>query len=258
MGNISWEKLKKELGLTMTASRKKRSRSIGKRSSKTPSAALPIDGPGVVLPSDSPLLQEDSAYVQTARRQFQEKNASSTISNPSLIRCKVLKDGTSIHNGFCVATGGSKCCVSGAMPLKLKEKMIFEEMCECDPSKEHYCLESPLSPEQKAKEALGVKFDDGVDKPPLAYIPKAALWAEGQAFAHGAKKYDPWNYKNGIAVSRTVSAALRHIAQFLEGEDCDQESGAHHLGSARANLAMALDTLANHAELDDRFKGEKK
>jgi hypothetical protein len=102
----------------------------------------------------------------------------------------------------------------------------------------------------------GVKHDLG--KPPLAYIPKAALEAEGMAFAHGARKYYAWNYKNGLAVTRTLSAAMRHILQFLDGEDTDSESGAHHLGCARANLAMALDTLANHPELDDRHKGGKK
>lgn len=104
---------------------------------------------------------------------------------------------------------------------------------------------------------LGLKYDD--NKPPLAYIPKAALWAEGGAFAYGAKKkYEAWNYKNGIKVSRTLSAALRHIMQFLDGQDNDEESGVNHLGCARANLAMALDTLANHPEMDDRFKKEDK
>lgn len=99
--------------------------------------------------------------------------------------------------------------------------------------------------------------DDG-EKPPLAYIPKAGLYAEGMAFKHGAKKYDAWNYKQGIAITRTLSAAIRHILQFLDGEDVDVESGANHLGCARANLSMALDTLEHHPELDDRYKGGKK
>lgn len=112
------------------------------------------------------------------------------------------------------------------------------------------------SPSEKASFAEGVKYDD--TKPALAYIPKAALYAEGEAFAYGAKKYEAWNYKNGLAVTRTLSAALRHIVQFLEGEDLDQESGVNHLGCARANLAMALDSLVNHPEFDDRHKGGKK
>lgn len=101
-------------------------------------------------------------------------------------------------------------------------------------------------------EAKGLKYDAG--KPPLAYIPKAALYAEGEAFAFGAKKYESWNYKNGLLISRTLSAALRHIAQFLDGQNNDNESGVNHLGCARANLGMALDTLANHPEMDDRWK----
>jgi Domain of unknown function (DUF5664) len=118
----------------------------------------------------------------------------------------------------------------------------------------------------KKKPQKGLKFDD--DKPMLAYIPKSALWEEGKAFSHGAKKYKDWNYKNGLAIVRTLSAALRHIEQFLDGEDydfdpkckgcikkkCKKHSGAHHLGCGRAGLGMALDTYFNHKELDDRYK----
>lgn len=109
-------------------------------------------------------------------------------------------------------------------------------------------------PEEKMREEkpLGLKHDD--QKPPLAYIPKAALWAEGEAFAFGSLKYSPFNYQKGIAVTRTLSAALRHIMQFLDGEDKDVESGVNHLGCARANLAIALHTLEYYKELDDRNK----
>lgn len=108
---------------------------------------------------------------------------------------------------------------------------------------------------QKSKAKIGLKFDDNkLEKPALAYIPKAALWAEGQAFAYGEQKYGSWNYKHGIKVSRTCAAAMRHIVQFLDGENIDKESKAHHLGAARANLAMALDALENRPEFDDRFK----
>lgn len=111
-------------------------------------------------------------------------------------------------------------------------------------------------PRKTSPKKAGTKFDG--EKPPLTYIPKAALWAEAMAFKHGAVKYDAWNYKKGIAITRTLGGALRHIYQFLDGEDFDSESKAHHLGCARANLAMALDALENHPEFDDRYKKEKK
>lgn len=115
------------------------------------------------------------------------------------------------------------------------------DMCECSFSQE------PPAPKDQ-----GRKFDS--DKPPIAFIPTEAIMEEAKAFGHGAKKYEAWNYTNGLAVTRTVSAALRHIFQFLDGENIDAESGASHLGCARAGLAMALDTLKNHPELDDRAK----
>jgi hypothetical protein len=91
-------------------------------------------------------------------------------------------------------------------------------------------------------------------KPGLSYIPKEAMWEAGKAFSFGASKYDKWNYKNGIEITRTVSAALRHIYQFMDGEDIDQESQALHLGNAIAGLAMAIDTYYNHKDKDDRSK----
>ena len=113
---------------------------------------------------------------------------------------------------------------------------------------------------KKPVKLKALKFDSNrFEKPPLAYIPKAGLWAEGHAFAHGESKYGAWNYKHGHKVTRTCSGALRHIIQFLDGEDFDKDSKAHHLGAARANLSMALDALLNHPKLDDRWKkGNKK
>ena len=91
-------------------------------------------------------------------------------------------------------------------------------------------------------------------KPTLAFVSTHAMWEMGKALSFGAKKYDKWNYKNGIEVVRTLSASLRHIYQFLNGEDVDPETGSLHLGNAMAGLSMAIDTYYNHPELDDRFK----
>lgn len=98
------------------------------------------------------------------------------------------------------------------------------------------------------------KFDNS--KPPLALIPAAAMEEEAKAFADGREKYGQWNFKSGLEVTRTLSAAMRHIEEVLKGGaiDPDSKHGCHHLGAARAELAMALDTLLNHPEFDDRFK----
>ena len=48
------------------------------------------------------------------------------------------------------------------------------------------------------------------------------------------------------------------VSSFLKiGEDIDTESGNSHLGHAMANLAMAIDTLHNKSQFDDRYKDNK-
>lgn len=107
----------------------------------------------------------------------------------------------------------------------------------------------------KSTDATGVKHDDS--KPALQYIPKAAMFAMGDAFAHGAKKYGAFNYRGGLAVTRTLAAAVRHIYQFLDGENLDPESLKSHLGHAMASIAMTIDTLEHRPDLDDRPKASK-
>lgn len=113
--------------------------------------------------------------------------------------------------------------------------------------------------EHKAKHAetvsKGIKFDQ--DKPDMTDIPLEAMWAMGQAFSHGQKKYGKNNYRLGMAPSRQLAAAVRHIYQHLAGETLDPESGVSHLGHALASIAMACYTLANHPNLDDRHIPDK-
>lgn len=99
------------------------------------------------------------------------------------------------------------------------------------------------------------KFD--TKKPPLSLCPPEGLRLMALAMGYGAGKYGAHNYRLGMDVSRLYSAALRHIVADLEGERMDPESGHPHLAHAIASLAMAAQTLKDHAHLDDRYKKEK-
>lgn len=94
----------------------------------------------------------------------------------------------------------------------------------------------------------GTKYDGG--KPKIALIPYVALEEEGKAFLHGEIKYGKHNYKQGMEALRLASAAQRHIGLWLSGIEIDADSGAHHLGCARANLAMIME-LQKIGKLDD-------
>lgn len=98
----------------------------------------------------------------------------------------------------------------------------------------------------------GIKHDDG--KAPMGLIPRAAIIAEAQVLAFGASKYSAWNWAKGMAWSRLIDAALRHIYAYADGETNDPESGLNHLAHARCCLGFLLDYVESHPELDDRRK----
>jgi hypothetical protein len=70
--------------------------------------------------------------------------------------------------------------------------------------------------------------------------------------AFGATKYSKNNWRNGIAYSRLIDAALRHILAYSSGEDFDLETGLSHAAHARCCLGMLLEMPT---EWDDRLEG---
>lgn len=99
----------------------------------------------------------------------------------------------------------------------------------------------------------GIKFDAG--KADLSLIPLIAQTEEAKAFMVGEKKYGRYNYCKGLKASQLIGAAERHIKKWFNGEEYDQEDGQHHLGAARACLAMALRQMELGTMEDDRYKG---
>ncbi len=87
-----------------------------------------------------------------------------------------------------------------------------------------------------------LKHDGG--KPPLELLDYPALAETAQVLGFGRAKYseDGWrdegNY--GLASKRPLAAALRHIYQYLNGEQNDDESGLNHLGHAMCEVMFAL------------------
>jgi hypothetical protein len=96
-----------------------------------------------------------------------------------------------------------------------------------------------------------------VEKPPLALIPNSLLWAAGRALGHGAAKYAANNWRRGMVWSQPLSALLRHIMKWANGETLDPDSGLSHLDHAAANLAFLTHFEAHeglYGNLDDRPK----
>ena len=102
----------------------------------------------------------------------------------------------------------------------------------------------------------GTKFDS--DKPDLSLIPYAFLVEVAKALMYGEKKYGRYNFEKGFPVHRLLSAALRHVWAYINGEDNDPESGLSHIAHAGASLAMLVRCLELGTATDTRSKSRRK
>jgi hypothetical protein len=97
-----------------------------------------------------------------------------------------------------------------------------------------------------------LKFD--VDKLPLHLLSTEAMNQTAAVLKFGAQKYAEHNWRKGFAWSRPLSAAMRHITAFNDGEDRDPESGLSHLAHAACCIMFLLEFEKTHPHLDDRYK----
>lgn len=90
-------------------------------------------------------------------------------------------------------------------------------------------------------------------KPNLHLVPPALIIHAAKAMENGAKKFGPYNWRvKKVRGTIYVSAALRHILSYLDGEDCADDSKVHHLGHAAACLGILLDAQETGNLIDDR------
>lgn len=101
--------------------------------------------------------------------------------------------------------------------------------------------------------ATDPKAQAGAAKPPLALLPPEALRQAAWAHGLGAAKYGPFNWRECKVEAMTyVSAMMRHIGQYLDGEDADAESGLSHLAHVIASANILIDAKHCGTLVDNR------
>jgi hypothetical protein len=106
------------------------------------------------------------------------------------------------------------------------------------------------------KLAGAIKHDQG--KPGMNLLSREALEQIALVMDFGKQKYDAHNWRKGFTWSRPLSAALRHLMAFNDGEDKDPESGLSHLAHAACCIMFLLEFEKTHKDLDDRWKPAEK
>ena len=107
----------------------------------------------------------------------------------------------------------------------------------------------------KIPDAGGTKYDSG--KPPISLIDPEFLEGLANVLGFGANKYAAHNWRNGIAYSRLISAAYRHLGAINKGEDNDAESNLPHVYHLACCVMFLAAMMKHRPDLDDRWKGNK-
>lgn len=82
----------------------------------------------------------------------------------------------------------------------------------------------------------------GAKKVPLHLVPPSASHYLALAFADGAAKYGPYNWReSGVDADTYAAAVRRHLDAWWDGENASPDAGLPHLAHAMACLAILLD-----------------
>lgn len=105
----------------------------------------------------------------------------------------------------------------------------------------------------KAEEfTVGLKYDTA--KPRVDLLDPDWMTSVADVLTFGAKKYAAHNWRGGIAYSRLIAAALRHLFAIMRNEDTDPESGLPHTAHLSCCIMFLHWTMTNRKDLDDRYK----
>lgn len=110
-------------------------------------------------------------------------------------------------------------------------------------------------PAQAANSSKGSnpKHATGSNKVSITSVPPIAILHEACALMSGTWKYGVYNWREEPVQARIyLDACFRHLYAWMEGEEYAEDSGVHHLGHARACLAILLDAMEHDRLVDDR------
>ena len=99
------------------------------------------------------------------------------------------------------------------------------------------------------------KGEAGAKKAPMWLLPPVALEQTAWVAKLGAEKYGPYNWRvTGVCATTYVSAIMRHLNAWRDGEDLDPESGISHIAHIATSCNILMDAAACGTLQDDRNK----
>jgi hypothetical protein len=132
----------------------------------------------------------------------------------------------------------------GIEPISYNER-VCDNTCEVksEPKKN----DNPIKDSgQRTEFSTGAVRDMSSGKGDMLSMPWKALLRLSRHYENGARKYRRFNYMLGIPTSSFIDSAMRHLADYLSGEDSED-----HLAACCFNVLGAMLMEAEHPELCD-------
>lgn len=108
-------------------------------------------------------------------------------------------------------------------------------------------VSSPIADSGTRREfSTGAVRDMAEGKGDMCSVPWEAILRLSVHYENGSKKYERWNYREGIPVSSFLDSACRHLAKYQCG--CDDED---HLAAAAFNVLGAMLMEQTMPEMQD-------
>lgn len=179
-------------------------------------------------------LLDEIALIRKNQEKYNGKYSWKTVKNEENILNNVLNNIVLFNNGH----------------NYIDNKLIIS-YCICE-------LETILFKNEKFYNKIDVQTDSAIkyddNKSPLSYISYSLLKELTKVRRFGALKYSKNNWKKGFMYTRSISACMRHLLNYINGQLVDNESGLSHVSHAICCLEHLLYDFLHHPELDDRYK----
>lgn len=91
----------------------------------------------------------------------------------------------------------------------------------------------------------------------MALVPTSLDRYVAAGLTYGASKYAVDNWRNGFKYRSLLDSLKRHLADFEDGVDFDEESGLPSLSLIGTNLAFLIEHFDKGMGEDDRVKAPR-
>ena len=99
----------------------------------------------------------------------------------------------------------------------------------------------------------GTGARDNGGKVEFHLLPLQVLAGAARILSGGKLKYKEWNWTKGSDYSTAFDCMMRHMTKWwYMGEDCDDETGEHHLSHIICNAMFLLHWIQTYKEGDNR------